>query len=166
MGLIWPVTGALLAAGSLAPEANTDMLREIGRGLLTLLPVVVVAALLAGALTTGRWSDRALSWLKGGPVRSVVIASLIGAITPVCGLGVLPLIATLLRRGLPIAPVMAFWVASPVTDPSMLLITARNHRRSLRGGQDRVGLRHRAAGGLRDGGPAGVPRRRARADAG
>ncbi len=124
IGLIWPVTGALLAAGSLAPEANADMLRDVGRGLLTLLPVVVVAALLAGALTTGRWSDRALSWLKGGPVRSVVIASFIGAVTPVCGLGVLPLIATLLRRGLPIAPVMAFWVASPVTDPSMLLITA------------------------------------------
>ena len=45
-------------------------------------------------------------------------------ITPVCGLGVLPLIAALLRRGLPLAPVMAFWISSPITSPSMLLITA------------------------------------------
>ena len=122
--LVWSLTGTLLVAGSLLPEANLDLLKAIGPGLLSLLPVVVIAALLAGFLTVGRWSDRALDWLKGGPVRTVVAASLIGAITPVCGLGMMPLIATLLRRGLPLAPVMAFWVSAPVTDPSMLLITA------------------------------------------
>jgi len=122
--LTWLVTAALLAAGSLLPETNSGMLIAVAQGLFALLPVVVVAALLAGALTLGNWSDRALTWLSGGPARAVVIASLVGAITPVCGLGVLPLIAVLLRRGLPLAPVMAFWVSSPVTDPSMLLITA------------------------------------------
>ena len=54
----------------------------------------------------------------------MVIASFVGSITPVCGLGVLSLIAALLRRGLPLAPVMAFWISSPITSPSMLLITA------------------------------------------
>ena len=122
--LIWPITAALLVVGSLLPEPNADMLNAVGRGLLSLLPVVAIAALLAGALTVGRWSDRALAWLKGGQVRAVVAASIIGAVTPVCGLGMLPLIATLLRRGLPLAPVMAFWISSPITDPSMLLITA------------------------------------------
>ena len=123
-GLTWLLTAALLAAGSLLPQTNAGMLISVVQGLLALLPVVAVAALLAGALTLGNWSDRALSWLSGGPARAVLIASLVGAVTPVCGLGVLPLIATLLRRGLPLAPVMAFWVSSPVTDPSMLLITA------------------------------------------
>jgi len=122
--LIWPAIIALLLAGSLLPEVNTDMLKAVGQGLVSLLPVVAVAALLAGALTAGRWSDRSLAWLKGGPVRAVVIASFIGAITPVCGLGVMPLIGALLRRGVTIAPVMAFWLSSPVTDPSMFLITA------------------------------------------
>ena len=122
--LTWLVTAGLLVAGSLWPETGTGMLVAVAQGLLALLPVVALAALLAGALTLGNWSDRALAWLSGGPVRAVLIASFVGAITPVCGLGVLPLIATLLRRGLPLAPVMAFWVSSPVTDPSMLLITA------------------------------------------
>ena len=122
--LTWLASAALLAAGSLVPEANLDMLAAVAGGLLALLPVVALAALLAGALAIGNWSDRALAWLSGGPVRAVTIASFVGAITPVCGLGVLPLIATLLRRGLPLAPVMAFWVSSPVTDPSMLVITA------------------------------------------
>ena len=122
--LTWLVTAALLAAGSLLPEANVQMLAAVAQGLLSLLPVVALAAVLAGAFTLGHWSDRVLAWLSGGPARAVVISSFVGAITPVCGLGVLPLIATLLRRGLPLAPVMAFWISSPVTDPSMLLITA------------------------------------------
>ena len=122
--LTWLVTAAMLAAGSLLPRADTGMLIAVAQGLLALLPVVAVASVLAGALTLGNWSDRALSWLSGGPVRAVVIASFVGSITPVCGLGVLPLIAALLRRGLPLAPVMAFWISSPITSPSMLLITA------------------------------------------
>ena len=122
--LTWLVTATLLALGSLVPETDTGMLVAVAEGLVALLPVVALAALLAGALTLGNWSDRALAWLSGGPVRAIAVASFVGAVTPVCGLGVLPLIATLLRRGLPLAPVMAFWVSSPVTDPSMLLITA------------------------------------------
>jgi len=42
----------------------------------------------------------------------------------VCGLGIVPLIAVLLQRGIPLPAVMAFWVASPVTDPGMLVVTA------------------------------------------
>ena len=122
--LTWLATAALLVVGSLLPEADTGMLIALGWDLLALLPVVAVAAVLAGALTLGNWSDRALAWLSGSPARAVVIASFVGAVTPVCGLGVLPLIATLLRRGLPLPPIMAFWVASPITDPSMLVITA------------------------------------------
>ena len=88
--LTWLVTAAMLAAGSLLPEANTGMVIAVAQGLLALLPVVTVAAVLAGALTLGNWSDRALAWLSGGPVRAVVIASFVGSITPVCGLGALP----------------------------------------------------------------------------
>ena len=122
--LTWLVTAALLVVGSLLPGPDTGMLIALGWDLLALSPVVAVAAVLAGALTLGNWSDRALAWLSGSPARAVVIVSFVGAVTPVCGLGVLPLIAALLRRGLPLPPIMAFWVASPITDPSKLVITA------------------------------------------
>ncbi|NIR28249.1 MAG: permease [Gammaproteobacteria bacterium] len=121
--LVWLVTASLLVAGSLLPQANTELLVTAAGGLLSLLPVVALAAALAGALNLGHWSQRALAWVEGGPTRAVVVASLAGAVTPVCGLGVLPLIATLLRRGLPLAPVMAFWVSSPIMGPSMVVVT-------------------------------------------
>lgn len=119
----WLATLALATLGSLFPQPGTALLEEVLRGLASLLPVVVLAALLAGAMARGQWSDRACAWVEGGPVRAVVLASLAGTLTPVCGLGVLPLIAALLRRGLPLAPVMAFWVSSPIMGPSMVIVT-------------------------------------------
>lgn len=120
---LWLVTGLLVVLGSLYPKPDPTLLVDVTTGILSLLPVVVLAALLAGALARGQWSDRALAQVSGGPVGAVVLASVAGVLTPVCGLGVLPLIAALLKRGLPLAPVMAFWVSSPIMGPSMLLVT-------------------------------------------
>lgn len=119
----WLCTLAILAAGSLYPAPHADLVVATVSGLGALLPVVLVAALLAGALTVGRWSSRVMTFVTGDTSRAVVLASIAGTITPVCGLGVLPLIAALLRNGLPLAPVMAFWVSSPVMGPSMVLVT-------------------------------------------
>jgi len=53
----------------------------------------------------------------------IVIASLAGGLSPFCSCGVIPLIAALLAMGVPLSAVMAFWLASPVMDPSMFLLT-------------------------------------------
>lgn len=122
-GATWLATAGLALLGSLFPEPGTALLRDVASGVVSLVPVVLLAAGLAGALAVGQWTDRACAWVEGGPVRAVVLASIAGTLTPVCGLGVLPLIAALLRRGLPLAPVMAFWVSSPVMGPSMIVVT-------------------------------------------
>jgi uncharacterized membrane protein YraQ (UPF0718 family) len=54
----------------------------------------------------------------------VLVAALIGALSPFCSCGVIPLVAALLAMGVPLAAVMAFWLASPIMDPSMFLLTA------------------------------------------
>ena len=53
----------------------------------------------------------------------VLLASLMGALSPFCSCGVIPLIAALLAIGVPLPPVMAFWLASPVMDPAMFALT-------------------------------------------
>ena len=63
--LTWLVTATMLAAGSLLPEPNAGMSIAVAHGLLVLLPVVAVAALLAGALTLDNWSE-ALVRHRGG----------------------------------------------------------------------------------------------------
>ena len=61
---------------------------------------------------------------SGNPIRATVLAALVGAISPFCSCGVIPLIAALLGAGVPLAPVMAFWIASPIMDPEMFILTA------------------------------------------
>jgi len=61
---------------------------------------------------------------SGHPLQATVLAALIGAVSPFCSCGVIPLIAAMLGAGVPIAPVMAFWIASPIMDPEMFILTA------------------------------------------
>lgn len=61
---------------------------------------------------------------SGNPVRAIMLAAMVGAISPFCSCGVIPLIAALLGAGVPLAPVMAFWIASPIMDPEMFILTA------------------------------------------
>ena len=56
---------------------------------------------------------------SGPPLLAVVLAALMGAVSPFCSCGVIPIIVALLAMGVPLAPVMAFWLASPLMDPSM-----------------------------------------------
>ncbi len=59
----------------------------------------------------------------GSPYVMIVLAALAGGLSPFCSCGVIPLIAALLAMGVPLSAVMAFWLASPVMDPSMFVLT-------------------------------------------
>ncbi len=60
----------------------------------------------------------------GSPYMMILLAALAGGLSPFCSCGVIPLIAALLAMGVPLSAVMAFWLASPVMDPSMFVLTA------------------------------------------
>jgi len=61
---------------------------------------------------------------EGSPRRMIVAAALIGALSPFCSCGVIPLVAGLLGAGVPLAPVVAFWISSPLMDPEMFVLMA------------------------------------------
>ena len=60
----------------------------------------------------------------GNSMSMIIAAAAFGALSPFCSCGVIPLIAALLTMGVPLAAVMAFWLASPVIDPSMFALTS------------------------------------------
>ncbi len=61
---------------------------------------------------------------EGREVRMIVMAALLGGLSPFCSCEVIPFIAALLAVGAPLSAVMAFWLSSPLMDPAMFLITA------------------------------------------
>lgn len=60
---------------------------------------------------------------QGRETIMILTAALFGGLSPFCSCGVIPLIAALLAMGVPLAPVMAFWLASPIMDPAMFALT-------------------------------------------
>jgi len=58
------------------------------------------------------------------PLVSVFLATIVGAFSPFCSCGVIPVISSLLISGVPIAPVMSFWIASPSMDPEIFFLSS------------------------------------------
>ena len=55
---------------------------------------------------------------------AIVLATLVGAFSPFCSCTVVPVVAGLLASGVPNAPVMSFWIATPTMDPENLVLSA------------------------------------------
>jgi uncharacterized membrane protein YraQ (UPF0718 family) len=57
------------------------------------------------------------------PVIAIILATLVGAFSPLCSCSVIPVVAALLIGGVPLAPVMSFWLASPSMDPEIFFLS-------------------------------------------
>ncbi len=115
---------ALLGLGALVRDHLPAAFLFALTSLWHLAPLVIVGLLVTAALTASGSIGLLVATFEARPLTAVVTISLIGAVLPVCGIAVLPLVAGLLSAGVPLAPVMAFLLSSAVTDPLMLTVTA------------------------------------------
>ncbi len=123
-----PLLAVLCAGvGALAlvhPDTATEAVTFAVGNLVLVSPMIILGIVLTAGITASGSMALITRSLRGRELRMIMVASSIGAITPVCGVTVLPLVAGLLGAGVPLAPIMAFWLSSPVTDPGMLAVTA------------------------------------------
>ena len=114
----------LLVLAALDPGQVLPTLGFTGNALFDMAPFLLLAVCMAGYAKASGSDQLIARAFSGNPVRTVVVASLVGALSPFCSCGVIPLIAAMLLAGVPLAPVMAFWIASPIMDPEMFVLTA------------------------------------------
>ena len=117
----------LTAGGSRAARSGQGFLPigEIAlRARAGTLPYIVIAVLLLAYLKAAGAEAMISQAFKGRETRMVVLAALFGGLAPFCSCQVIPLVAGLLALGTPLPAVMAFWLSSPLIDPSSILITA------------------------------------------
>jgi uncharacterized membrane protein YraQ (UPF0718 family) len=93
-----------------------DAFTHIWPYLLITIPLAV-AVQMSGA---SKYINRAF---QARPVIAIILATLVGAFSPFCSCSVIPVVATLLIGGVPLAPVMAFWIASPSMDPEIFFLS-------------------------------------------
>jgi len=91
--------------------------------LMDIFPYFVVGILLAGYIRTYKIAVRLQSSFRRHGLLSVFLASLVGMITPLCACGTLTTAVSLLFAGMPLAPVIALLVTSPLLSPTTYLLT-------------------------------------------
>jgi uncharacterized membrane protein YraQ (UPF0718 family) len=86
-------------------------------------PYFIIGILLAGYIRTYKIAVKLQTKLRRYGILSVVLASFVGILTPLCACGTVTTAVSLLFAGLPLAPVMSLMVTSPLLSPSTYLLT-------------------------------------------
>jgi len=86
-------------------------------------PYLLVTIPLAVWMNMSDYSKYFKKVMTKSPWLSIILATVVGAFSPFCSCGVIPVISALLIGGVPLAPVFAFWVASPSMDPEIFFLS-------------------------------------------
>ena len=95
----------------------------MGEAFLHIWPYLLVTIPLAVAVNMSGASKYVKRAFDARPITTIFLATLVGAFSPFCSCGVIPVIAALLISGVPLAPVMSFWIASPSMDPEIFFLS-------------------------------------------
>ncbi len=106
------------------PDRFWQIIGFAAQALFGTVPIVAIAVFLIALLKATGAENLVAKAFAGRELRMIVFAALVGGLAPFCSCEVIPFIAGLLAVGVPLAPVMAFWLSSPLIDPPALLITA------------------------------------------
>lgn len=109
--------------GVLASEQMINSLAFMGKNALLLGPFILLSVSLTAYVKASGADNLVVKAFQGQAAVMIVFAALMGTLSPFCSCGVIPLIAAMLGMGVPLSAVMAFWLASPIMDPSMFVMT-------------------------------------------
>lgn len=122
--VVWGMLGVYLALFLYEPHRVPESFIFVAEALVHISPFLLFSvAVAAYAQATG--SDKLIQKVfSGKPAATIATAALFGSLSPFCSCGVIPIVAGLLGAGVPLAPVMAFWISSPLMDPEMFILSA------------------------------------------
>lgn len=121
---IWMISALILIVLAVfdATQARATLVFTTD-ALLSTAPFLLLSIGIAAWATATGADNLIARAFTGAPAVMILLAALAGGLSPFCSCGVIPLIAALLAMGVPLSAVMAFWLASPVMDPSMFILT-------------------------------------------
>lgn len=104
-------------------EQISYILNIIVKAFIHVWPYLLVTIPLAVWMNMSDFSKYFKAIMNRSPWISILLATVLGAFSPFCSCGVIPVISALLIGGVPLAPVFAFWIASPSMDPEIFFLS-------------------------------------------
>jgi uncharacterized membrane protein YraQ (UPF0718 family) len=118
------LAGLFAGLGIYSPNQATATAHYVVRALAEIGPWLAASVCIAAGARAIGLDHLAAKAFTGRESRMIILASVIGAALPFCSVSVIPLAAGLLGAGVPLAPVMAFWISSPLMDPTQFFIAS------------------------------------------
>ena len=104
-------------------ETITYVIQFVLEAVLSLAPFFMLSVAVASLIKTLKLEVYFEKAFRGRQAASVPVAAGTGAFSPLCSCGVIPTIAAMLAAGIPMAPIMAFWITSPLMSPESFVLT-------------------------------------------
>ena len=101
----------------------TQILNYVVDSFIHTWPYLLITIPIAVAVNMSGASKYISKAFSARPMVSIILATFVGAFSPFCSCGVIPVVAALLIGGVPLAPVMSFWLASPSMDPEIFFLS-------------------------------------------
>lgn len=105
------------------PDKILLVLNFSGNLLLELAPYILAGVLAGELLKFTSWTELMVKGIGKSPIMSVVFAALLGAVSPLCTYGTVPVVLQLYRSGIHISPLITFLAVSSMMNPQLFFIT-------------------------------------------
>jgi uncharacterized membrane protein YraQ (UPF0718 family) len=113
----------LVVVYAVSPHQALVSLHSVAKSLLKLSPYLMVAYLASAYMKAAGMENIVTRVFRGQAVTMTVAASFLGSFSPFCSCTVVPVIAVLLRSGIPLSAIFAFWICSPLMSPDIYFLT-------------------------------------------
>jgi uncharacterized protein len=99
------------------------VLTEAGEIFLQLLPYMLSGVIIGEILKFTSWTKLIYKWITYSKHISVIAATALGILSPLCTQGTIPVVITLYQGGVPVAPLISFLAASSLMNPQLFIMT-------------------------------------------
>ncbi|MGR3322875.1 MAG: permease [Pseudooceanicola sp.] len=123
-GAIAATAAVLLILLAIDPGQAGDSVVFAAGAIWQTAPIIAFAVLAIGYMKASGAETLLSKAFTGREGRMILMAALLGGLSPFCSCQVIPFVAAMLALGVPLSAVMAFWLSSPLMDPGMFLVTA------------------------------------------
>ncbi len=99
---------------------------EVLAELQEIFPYLLIGVTIEAFVRTMKWHVKIRNALHRWGIFSIIAATLVGLVSPLCACGILPLVISLILSGLPLAPAMSLLVTSPLMSPAGYTLAVKN----------------------------------------
>jgi uncharacterized membrane protein YraQ (UPF0718 family) len=100
-----------------------NVLIKSGQTLLSLGPYVLLGVVVGETLKLTSWTRVIYQFISRSPILSVILAAVLGAVSPLCTYGTIPVVIQLFNAGVHISPLATFLATSSLMNPQLFIMT-------------------------------------------